>query len=66
MSVMMAEKKMSHNIIKIGNTGTQQIRKDFQNAEMDSFGMSICTVNRGGFKKENDIGLSKLIAPFFQ
>ena len=48
------KKKMSHNIIKIGNTGTQQIRKDFQNAEMDSFGMSICTVNRGGSKNEND------------
>ena len=45
---------MSHNVIKIGNTGTQEIRKDFQNAEMDSFGMSIRTVNRGGFKKEND------------
>ena len=54
MSVMMAEKKMSHNIIKIGNLGTQQIRKDFQRAEIDSFGMSIHVVNRGGSKNEND------------
>ena len=54
------KKKMSHNIIKIGNTGTQQIRKDFQNAEMDSFGMSIRTVNRGGSKKENDHWIIKI------
>ena len=51
---------MSHNIIKIGNTGTQQIRKDFQNAEMDSFGMSICMVNLGGFKKENNHWIIKI------
>ena len=54
------KQKMSHNIIKIGNTGTQQIRKDFQNAEMDSFGMSIRTVNRGGSKKEKDNWIIKI------
>ena len=51
---------MSHNIIKIGNTDTQQIRKYFQQAEMDSFGMSICTVNRGGSKNENDHWIIKI------
>jgi len=43
---------MNHNILKIGNLGTQQIKKDFQCAEMDSFGMSICMLNRKGSKKE--------------
>ena len=43
---------MNHNILKIGNLGTQQIKKDFQRAEMDSFGMSIRMLNRGGSKKE--------------
>ena len=45
---------MNHNIIKIGTSGTQQIRKDFQNAEMDSFGMSICTVNLVGVKEKDN------------
>ena len=45
---------MIHNIIKIGNLGTQQIRKDFQHTEMDSFGMSICTVNRAGVKEKDN------------
>jgi len=51
---------MNHNIIKIGNRGTQQIKKDFQRAEMDSFGMSICMVNRGGSKKEKGNWMIKI------
>ena len=49
----MAENNLNHNIIKIGNSGTQQIRTDFQNAEMDSFGMSIHTVNRAGVNEKD-------------
>ena len=45
---------VNHNILKIGNLGTQQIRKDFQKAEMESFGMSIRMLNRKGSKKEKD------------
>ena len=51
---MMVEKKMNRNILKIGNLGTQQIRKDFQRAEMESFGMSIRMLNHKGSKKEKD------------
>ena len=45
---------VNHNILKIANLGTQQIRKDFQKAEMESFGMSIRMLNRKGSKKEKD------------
>ena len=53
-------KNMNHDILKIGNLGTQQIKKDFQHVEMDSFGMSIHTVNRTGPKKEKDNWMIKI------
>jgi len=52
-----------HNIIRIANLGTQQIRKDFQQTEMESFGMSVCTLNRQG-SQDTDNWLIKIDCSF--
>ena len=52
-----------HNIIRIANLGTQQIRKDFQQTEMESFGMSVRTLNRQG-SQDTDNWLIKIDCSF--
>ena len=52
-----------HNIIRIANIGTQQIKKDFQQTEMESFGMSVRTINRQG-SQDTDNWLIKLDCSF--
>ena len=54
---------MCHNIIRIANLGTQQIRKDFQQTEMESFGMSVRTLNRQG-SQDTDNWLIKIDCSF--